>query len=209
MQTSTETKTSCAPTLAGAVGTFLKTYRSENSITLDAVAQAARRHGSTMSASSIQSIEKGDFAGSLGTLITLVLSLNTLTEKDLSLVDLFTSVPAVRLTEKSTEEIPAQWVTTLFNQTPVVREPAPTGERECPSLKRPGSLCEIRTARKLKITINELRECALTLWDQSLEEEIQQQAGTETTPQKRGQITRVLMREIIEHLDAKNTRSKQ
>lgn len=59
-----------------------------------------------------------------------------------------------------------------------------------------GSLAEERAAKKLGISIARLRQLALDLWARSLEEESSRRAGTDSTPQARGRVTRVLLDEI-------------
>jgi len=59
-----------------------------------------------------------------------------------------------------------------------------------------GSLAEERAAKKLGISIGRLRQLALDLWARSLEEESSRRAGTDSTPQARGRVTRVLVDEI-------------
>lgn len=80
-----------ATTYAEAVGTFLRTYRHEHGITLDAIAQAGREFGATWSLSSVQAIEGGRAAPTLPTLLTLALVLGRLSGEPLRLAQLLGS----------------------------------------------------------------------------------------------------------------------
>jgi hypothetical protein len=60
----------------------------------------------------------------------------------------------------------------------------------------PGSLAEERAAKKLGISTAQLRKLALNLWAHSLEEESSRRAGSDSTPQARGRVTRLLVDEL-------------
>jgi len=59
-----------------------------------------------------------------------------------------------------------------------------------------GSLAEERAAKKLGLSTTQLRKLALDLWAHSLEEESSRRAGSDSTPQARGRVTRVLVDEL-------------
>ncbi|KGJ78556.1 hypothetical protein GY21_06965 [Cryobacterium roopkundense] len=59
-----------------------------------------------------------------------------------------------------------------------------------------GSLAEERAAAKLGVSTARLRRLALDLWAHSLEEESSRRAGSGSTPQARGRVTRVLVEEV-------------
>lgn len=69
-----------------------------------------------------------------------------------------------------------------------------------PSKGDAGSLAEERAAKKLGISIAQLRRLAVDLWARSLEEESSRRAGRDSTPQARGRVSRVLVDEIRESL---------
>ncbi|MGJ9372515.1 hypothetical protein [Nesterenkonia sp. CF4.4] len=71
-----------------AVGSFLRAYRKENRLTLEAVARAGHKYGARWGVASIRNIEAGKAALTVPTLITLALSLRKLTGKSLTLSEL-------------------------------------------------------------------------------------------------------------------------
>ncbi|TFD80367.1 helix-turn-helix domain-containing protein [Cryobacterium fucosi] len=86
----------------------------------------------------------------------------------------------------------ADQVAHLLDQSQMPPEPATRN----PTKGDAGSLAEERAAKKLGISIGRLRQLALDLWARSLEEESSRRAGTDSTPQARGRVTRVLVDEI-------------
>ena len=86
----------------------------------------------------------------------------------------------------------ADQVAQLLDQSQMPPEPATRN----PAKGDAGSLAEERAAKKLGISIAQLRQLALDLWARSLEEESSRRAGTDSTPQARGRATRVLVDEI-------------
>ena len=86
----------------------------------------------------------------------------------------------------------ADQVAQLLEQSQMPPEPATRN----PAKGDAGSLAEERAAKKLGISIAQLRQLALALWARSLEEESSRRAGTDSTPQARGRVTRVLVDEI-------------
>ncbi|TFC62402.1 hypothetical protein E3O62_03795 [Cryobacterium sp. TMT2-15-1] len=86
----------------------------------------------------------------------------------------------------------ADQVAQLLDQSQMPPEPATRN----PAKDDAGSLAEERAAKKLGISIAQLRQLALDLWARSREEESSRRAGTDSTPQTRGRATRVLVDEI-------------
>lgn len=80
-----------ATTYADAVGAFLRDFRSEHGLTLEAVARCGREFGATWSLSSVQAIEAGKASPTLPTLLTLALVLGALSGRPLRLIDLLGS----------------------------------------------------------------------------------------------------------------------
>ncbi|WP_104132306.1 helix-turn-helix domain-containing protein [Cryobacterium sp. M91] len=83
-------------------------------------------------------------------------------------------------------------VSQLLDQSQMPPEPATRN----PTKGNAGSLAEERAAKKLGISIVRLRQLALDLWTRSLEEESFRRAGSDSAPQARGRVTRVLVDEI-------------
>ena len=86
----------------------------------------------------------------------------------------------------------ADQVAHLLDQSQMPPEPAIRN----PSRGDASSLAEERAAKKLGISLDRLRQLAVGLWARSLEEESSRRAGTDSTPQARGRVTRVLVDEI-------------
>jgi transcriptional regulator with XRE-family HTH domain len=86
----------------------------------------------------------------------------------------------------------ADQVAHLLDQSQMPPEPATRN----PAKGDAGSLAEERAAKKLGISIARLRQLTLFLWARSLEEESSRRAGTDSTPQARGRVTRLLIDEI-------------
>lgn len=80
----------------------------------------------------------------------------------------------------------------LLDQSQMSPEPATRN----PTKGNAGSLAEERAAKKLGISIVRLRQLALDLWTRSLEEESFRRAGSDSAPQARGRVTRVLVDEV-------------
>lgn len=80
-----------ATTYAEAVGAFLRGFRSQHGLTLEAIARTGRDYGATWSLSSVQAIEAGKASPTLPTLLTLALVLGTLSGHPLKLIDLLGS----------------------------------------------------------------------------------------------------------------------
>lgn len=84
-----------AKSYADAVGSFLRVYRKQHAITLDAIAQVGGEFGATWSLSSVQAIEAGKAAPTLPTLLTLALVLGRLSGNPLRLADLLGAAEAL------------------------------------------------------------------------------------------------------------------
>lgn len=230
---------------------FLRDYRREHAITLDAIAQEGRELGATWSLSSVQAIEGGRAAPTLPTLLTLALVLGRLSGEPLRLADMFGAVQVLDRPYVVTPDQPVRrsWLQRVLSGLPVElldadyeharavrisvedeeleravweRGPGPlTAEErrghfeamweaaieppEPEVLRNRGprssaSLAESRAAKKLGIRPFELQQRAIQMWGRPLEDEALSRAGSESTPQARGRITRVLVDEMREFL---------
>jgi len=238
-----------ASTYAEAVGSFVRSYRQANGITLESVALVGRDYGATWSLSSIQAIEGGKAAPTLPTLLMLALALGKLSGQPLRLADLLGPAEQFERPYVMSADQPVRrsWVERVLTGAPVVltdddfvharergeSEWADSAETEMDSsagLPEPNrydhvdalwaamneppepsgrsrpqrsssSLAESRAAKKLGITPLVLQRVAARLWGRTLEDEAQQRAGVESTPQARGRVTRVLVDEIRDALE--------
>lgn len=226
---------------ADAVGEFLRSFREEHGLTLDAVARAGREHGASWGTASVGNIEAAKAALTVPTLVTLALALNRLTGRALTLSDLLGSTEFVTLmpgaqpvsrpwldrvlagdsvTLKATdiassrpyeERKAADELAALQAETGHLRDPTdqevvralvdmrqePPEEEGAELTATPiASLAEMRAAKKIGVEPAELQRWAKVLWGRSLEQEAFRRAGHESTPQKRGRVTRTLVEEI-------------
>lgn len=185
-----------------AVGTFLAETRRELALTLDQVAGAARAHGAAWSASSVRNIERGQASLNLQTLIVLALALGDLRGAPLRLKDLLGEATDISLgggVQIERGDIDAA----LSGEFVRRRNEAPRlagGAEGGPVL---ASLAETRAAEKLGIDVAQLREIAFELWGQTLEAEVRERAGGDSTPQARGRVSRKLLPRIVEQYTEK------
>jgi hypothetical protein len=103
---------------------------------------------------------------------------------------------AQRSNERLTEEERHGQVDALWD---AMNEPAEPDEYPRPPRSRV-SLAESRAAKKLGVLPLELQQRAIGLWGRSIEAEALSRAGTESTPQARGRVTRLLVGEIRESM---------
>lgn len=63
------------------------------------------------------------------------------------------------------------------------------------------SLSEVRAAKRLALSVTDLRTISRALWNNTLDKESALRAGAGASPQARGRVTRALMAEIREYLE--------
>lgn len=116
-------------TIADAVAAYLSVVRRENGFTLDQVAQAARSHGASWSASSVSNIERGQASLTLPTLILLGLAVGELTERPLSLSNLLGDAEGILL-GRDDVFVSRAWLDGVLAGGPIVRALSDTTSAE-------------------------------------------------------------------------------
>lgn len=190
------------------VAEVVRSFRRSRGLSLDAIASAGRRYGATWSASSIGNIECGQASLTLPTLLQLALALGELSGEPLKLVDLLG--PAAVAVDKPEvippgQPVPLSWVERALSGDTVELTAADYQQAQCasgvmgiypnPGVRAP-SLVEYRAAKKLGLTAEELQQQSTRLWGRSIEEEAFDRAGSGSTPQARGRVTRLLVTEL-------------
>lgn len=195
-----------ATAYAHAMGVFVRAYRQEHGITLDAVAQLGHKFGAPWSLSSIQAIEAGRAAPTLPTLFTLALVLGKLSGTPIRLADLLGCGDTFNRPNLGGPSRPVlrSWVDRALSGAPVTTTDSDFAVVEAsdadvhPNRER-ASLAEQRAAAKLGISPVELQQRAIKLWGHALESEAARRAGAYSSPQTRGRITRLLVHKLREH----------
>lgn len=215
-----------AESYASAVGDFLRTFRAQHGLTLDAVATAGREFGATWGAASIRNIEAGKLAPTIPNLMVLALALGKLTGRSMKLSDLLGEAEVLELPVQGSarQPVPRSWVDGVLNGRPVhleveparrqtsheqLLDPQPFGTPSHSHDTVSSSLAERRAAERLGIDAGELQEWADQLWGRSLEEEAGHRAGPKSTPQARGHVTRGLVEEIRGAIDDAKQQTEQ
>lgn len=107
-------------THAQAIGTFLRAYREQHGLTLDAIAKAGRSFGASWGTASIRNFEAGKGTDRLPTLLTLGLALNHLTGDDLTVNDLLGSTEAMSPPVRNGLPPTRDWLSGVLSGEPVI-----------------------------------------------------------------------------------------
>lgn len=192
------------PTIAEAIGDFVKGYRSKFHISRDALAQAGSALGMTWGTTSIENIEAGRFAPTLPTLFALGSALSALAwqEDRLLLSDLLGDAERVTIGSDfsvSTDRIrnflgAPDSIVTLGD---VLEESSRMLQAEA---KRTTPLAERRAAKRLGVDLQVLQDAAWRLWSDTLEGIIVKSVGRDASPQARGHETRARVAELGAYL---------
>lgn len=98
-----------------AVGSFLRAYREENRLTLEAVARAGHEYGARWGVASIRNIEVGKAALTVPTVIMLALSLRKLTGKSLTLSDMTGEASSISLGAEEALPVTRAWLAEVLS----------------------------------------------------------------------------------------------
>lgn len=199
-----EAAVSGTTTYANAVGTFVHSFRKERGLTLDMIGQAGREFGATWSASSVRNIEQGQASLTLPALITLALALGRLSGEPLRLADLLGSAELLDAPHAEGRPVLRTWVELVLSGHAVELADADLGHALLIETDPTASLAEQRAAQKLGIPARELQQRAADLWGHPLETEALSRAGTDSTPQARGRVTRLLIDELRDETGTEN-----
>lgn len=208
--------------LAVVIGQNARNLRLDSGVTLDAVASAARDYGLKWSTARVVEFEKGRLPVSAAMLIVIAHILGSVTGRALSLGDLVVTDDWVELTPnfslsgsatlrafngepigwsladvKSVKETASAMVTSLEDFVDDVERflPAGTTFGDLREIHRP-TLAEKRAADRLGIPAYVVSWWAERLWSHSIDDESAQRAGGDASAQRRGAVTRELVREI-------------
>lgn len=200
--------TAVPPTIAAAIGRFVRSYRTKHNIRRDALARAGSALGMTWGTTSIENIEAGRFAPTLPTLFALCTALSSSADprnsrQQIRLPDLFEGTERLTLTEGfeisterflhfigSADAAPAlgefvdEWARLAADREPVA-----------------ATLAERRAAKKLGVEVEALREAAYAVWGEPLERVVSASVGSEASAQARGHETRARVAQLREHLE--------
>jgi hypothetical protein len=218
-------------TISEAIGDALHTFRTRAELSLEQVADSARKVGATWGAASIRSIEQGEASLTLDRLLQLALTYRLLNKGDpIKLDDLLGNDNENQLFRLSgtahSPKVTREWLTQVLSGEPV--DPLRKGVRpplqyqaaqfkarypevfNVPENISPDDLAfatptgaEKRAAKNLPIDAKSVSLWAHELWGRSLDEEARRRAGVDATPQARGRVTRTLVEEIRGRLKTK------
>ncbi|WZH38751.1 MAG: hypothetical protein PIR02_08770 [Microbacterium enclense] len=196
------------PTVAVAIGQFVRRYRAEHNVRRDALARAGTALGMTWGTTSIENIEAGRFAPTLPTLFALCTALSSSSGAlsgagQIKLPDLFDGTERLTLSDGFTvsterflhfigsdEAAPAlgefidEWARLAADRDPVT----PT-------------LAERRAAKRLGVKVDVLRQVSFAIWGESLESVVSASVGSDASAQARGHETRVRVAQLRDHLE--------
>ncbi|GGG70271.1 hypothetical protein GCM10011374_38500 [Kocuria dechangensis] len=206
-------------TVAEVLGHNVKRLRQERGWTLDDLARAGHTRGHKWNTGRISKIERGNTAPTIELLLVLALSfevppvelLRTEEEVELgegefvtgqALVDVFTG----RTTELEVRDVPGaedRLKKQLLGVTVDMQEVQQiTGEtfnfRQHEAARKAYGLTDERAAKKLGMTDNQLLGWSLRLWGKVLSQEVEERAGQDATAQKKGHVTRALVKELAD-----------
>lgn len=218
-------------TLAQVIGKNVKKLRAEN--TLEELAAHGRRIGANWSAASVRAIERGEFRATIETVAILALALDRLRESgtirgQITSRQLFESDEPIALgrhhatgTDQLLRFLGGDTSGTVLNEKYLVyRMQQGVGEFVEKSEKLnlpdqsidlyerveesgPETPAESRLAKKIDIDIHELRSWSVHLWGKSFENHRDDIAGPDSTPQKKGRVSRELLEEIATAMKGK------
>jgi transcriptional regulator with XRE-family HTH domain len=199
--------------LATVIGKNAHQLRTSAGRTLDQVSIAARKHGLNWSESRVADFESGRVAPNLATLIAVCLALADAGCADATLPKLLASESPIQINDSlllSKQQVvnllsgipwsymdkPEEWV----NQQLLLHMPIhmPT---TVTSIEAPGAT-EERTWKALGLSPAELADWSAALWNRSFSQERDRRAGEGANPQKRGQVSRQMRKELQAAIEA-------
>lgn len=217
--------------ISKAVGLVLNKFRRDHGFTLDDIATASRRYGSGWIAANVRNIENGGGkADSLPVLILLVQTMNDLTNGDMTLAEFFhliqvsAGVDAIRITDSvavRTVDVCAMLSNAYFVLVPDVTSGDPGrrgeidedarildwyigtqgGKVQKRATDHVPTAAERRAAKKIGITAHMFSAWCLILYGRFLDEIVLEKAGAGSSPQKRGRVTRLVVKEVKVFID--------
>lgn len=190
--------------VAALVGEFVARYRKTHRITRDNLARAGASYGMTWGRTSVENIEAGRFAPTIGTLYALrgALQSQSVAGNPITLADMLATDGLIELSEGYAVS-PERLQAFLGGSGEAVETIADGFDDYLRSLSTPAptpSLAEQRAAKRLGISVGDLQDVAMILWGESLDRLITQEAGEGATAQARGHANRRLVAELAAQL---------
>ena len=213
--------------LSEAAGRGAREIRLRAGVTLEEVAKAARHYGLKWTANKVNAFETGGVSASLSTLYAVAAALNDVTERDVTLADLFIGSGKVVVNDRVT--VPVGKVRAAVTGAPVevtLRELTGEYERAVaaaeeirareeswpPTLQRVThgayravlaefSDSDLRLARALGVDRSTAAAAMAVTWGKTFVARRDELAGPDANAQKRGRIARELTAQLKEVLD--------
>lgn len=195
-----------APTVAAAIGQYIRYYRKEYGVTIDALARVGSALGMTWGRTSIENIESGKFAPTISTLFALCAALNAQRWDDntprIRLPDLFSLVDTVSIADGY--EVSTDRIRSFLGDPDAVEA---VGDWYGDYVRILGSfepkkptLAERRAAKRLDVSVEELQDLATYLWGESLDRVVSNSLEPGASAQARGHETRLRVAELRERM---------
>lgn len=196
------------PSIAVAIGQFVRKFRAENHVSRDALANGGSALGMTWGPTSIENIEAGRFAPTLPTLFALCSAMSAASWRHewgdkITLPDLFADVERVTIAEDFV--VSKGRLLSFFGDTEALLT---IGDLTNESIRMldaelrrvTPTLAERRAAKKIGIHPDELRDAAWHLWSDTLEGIVSKSVGADASAQARGHETRARVAELRQYL---------
>jgi transcriptional regulator with XRE-family HTH domain len=205
---------SAAIRLAEVIGKNAHRLRKAAELTLDQVSIATRKRGLNWSESRVADFESGRVAPNLATLVAFCLALADAGCAEVAFSELLRSETPIQINDSlllSSELVVNLLTRGQASTAPPSRMRMPGITTSVRYLKETGALAELtepsgateeRTWKALGISETELAELSATLWSKSFSEERDRRAGPGASPQKRGQVSRELRKELQGAIEA-------
>jgi hypothetical protein len=210
--------------IQNAIGEYVHECRTTYNLTLDQIATESRRYGSNWNSGSIKKLEGGQVAATLENMLIIARTINSLTNGDISLADMFSDDDSVDLGDRIVEsdeirrtlngssvlfevsansDVRSRATEVFMSSMPEIMQQVSTaiiGSLPDDDWGRADahepSLAEHRAAKKLGITPVAVAALCLTRYGRFLDDEAARRAGDGASPQKRGRETRGIVEEL-------------
>lgn len=174
-------------TLSQVFGTNVRRLRQEHGLTLDEVATAASKYGLKWNTGTVSDIESGRRSGTrLATFILMARVFADLTDKPVALAELLTADQDITLNDGASIS-PADLISCFTGCAPHVQTDMAVGK---------ASEAEVRAAKSIGITVDDLKRRSEMLWGQSYVAERDARSPIGASPQTIGRVSRRLIDEL-------------
>lgn len=202
-------------TLAEVVGENSRRLRTNHGATLDQVATTARLYGVKWSTARVVELERGRLPISAPLLFLLPQVLGDAIDHRVSIAELLAGDYWIELNEETAIHSEILRKATVGEKLDWAHEDYEGGAEEVrsilsgmigaltqnlPPAGTRATLAEVRAAKKIGISVEELQDVALYLWGEPLGHVIRQGVDRDASPQARGHVTRALVAELQSRL---------